>query len=95
MVVDDGEMAKCLWKKRKISFDEREVVAVECGPTGSVGEVVHALAQAEMDVNYVYPFLVCPRGYPRLVLGVEDRKLAEDVLIHRGISVLRRPDIVR
>ena len=95
MVVDYVEPARELLKKKGVPFHETEVIAVELEREEQVKIVTCALVQAEINIHYLYPFLIRPRGCTGLILSLEDRELAEDILRRQGIAVLRRSDIAR
>ncbi len=95
MVVDYVEPARVLLKKKGIPFNESEVIAVELEREEQVKMVTCALVQAEINIHYLYPFLIRPKGHTGLILSLEDKELAEDVLRRQGLTVLRRSDIAR
>lgn len=72
LVPDDPNAAREALEKKGLAFESSFVVAVdfEGDPTG-LPALVRALAQAEINVQYVYPFLSGRRGSGALVAAVE------------------------
>jgi hypothetical protein len=95
MVVDYIEPARELFKNKGIAFVETEVLAVEIDGADHVRTVMRALVQAELSVLYMYPFLHRPKGRSGLILNLDDKKFAEDILRRNGLTVLTRLDIAR
>lgn len=57
--------------------------------------VTSALVQAEINIYYIYPFIVRPNGRAALAISLEDNDLAADIMSNSGLTVLRQSDITR
>jgi hypothetical protein len=101
VICSDPEEGRGKLRQSGFSFSESEVLAVEL-PTAQRSSkqpliaICSALLAAEINIHYVYPLLVRPRG-PALVLYVDDPTLAAQLLIRKGFvllgeSDLRKPD---
>lgn len=54
-----------------------------------------AILEAEVNIHYLFPFLVRPHGKYGIVAHVEDRDLAAQALSIRGHRVLNQRDLSR
>ena len=95
ILVDDLKRTRSLLKERAFCFNETEVVAVEIDSQDSLRNITNALVQAEININYIYPFMRRPEGKVGLVIRLEDNDLAADVLAQNQIKVLTQGDIAR
>jgi hypothetical protein len=57
--------------------------------------VLSALITVEINIHYLYSFLLRPEGKSALALSVEDNDLAATALNTRGFKVLSQRDISR
>lgn len=76
------------------SFSETDVLAVELPESSSqpLVSICTALLGAEINIHYVYPLLVRPRG-PALALYVDDPTLAARILIRKGFGLIGESDL--
>lgn len=95
MVVNYPEQARELFAKHNHPCNEIQVVAVEINSEQELRKVTCALVQAEVNIHYLYPFIMRPRGKSGLVIRAEDNYLAADVLRRNKIKVLSQADIAR
>lgn len=95
LIVDDPDTARKLMVKNHFSFTEREVIAVEIVNESQLKGVLNALLTVEVNIHYLYAFLLRPEGKSALVLNVEDTDLATSALNTRGFKVLTQRDISR
>lgn len=95
LVVDDPEKAYEVLRQHGFYVNESEVLGVELDSEADLGRVLAALLEAEVNIHYLFPFLVRPNGKYGLVLHVEDRELATQSLSIRGHRVLTQRDLSR
>lgn len=95
LIPDYPEVAERTLRENRVAFDTAEVLAIELTGEHELRKITCALAQAEINVHYYYPFLVRPNGRHGLVCRAEDQELAEETLRRHGLTVLRRRDIAR
>lgn len=95
LIVDYAEEARRVLDIYGFSFSENIVVAVEIETEAQLRQVTTALAAAEINLHYTYPFLTRPNGKSALAIRLEDNELAADVLRANGIRVLDCMDIAR
>jgi hypothetical protein len=95
LVVDYPEQATKLFKDHGFAHNTVDVVAIEIDHEQQFRTVTCALVQAEINIHYIYPFLMRPRGKTGLVLRLEDHELASDVLRQNQVTVLSQSDIAR
>ncbi len=95
LIVDDPERARELMAANNFSFTECDVIAVEITEESQLKGVLSALLTVEINLHYLYSFLLRPEGKSALALSVEDNDLATSALNTRGFKVLSQRDIAR
>lgn len=95
LIVDDPDAARKLMLANKFSFTECDVIAVEITNESQLKDVLNALFTVEINIHYLYAFLMRPEGKSALALNVEDTDLATSALNTRGFKVLTQRDIAR
>ncbi|HTL68424.1 MAG TPA: acetolactate synthase [Lacunisphaera sp.] len=95
LIVDDPERARELMAASNFSFTECDVVVVELSKESQLKGALSALLTVEINIHYLYSFLLRPEGKSALVLSVEDNDLASTALNSRGFKVLTQRDISR
>ena len=90
-VVDDPDKAVEILKKNGIVAMLSDIMAINPEDRrGSLNEIFGILAQAGVNVDYVYSFVVKKGGPQYFVLKVEDIARAEDLLAEKGIEVIKK-----
>jgi hypothetical protein len=69
-------------------------VVVEANPS-ELNQLMAALLEAELNINYLYSFIPQPEGKPVLGLSIEDNETAEQALRRHQFRTLRQTDISR
>ncbi len=95
LVVDDPERARDLFQEQGFAFTESELLVVEIDGATQLNDLMVALLEAELNVNYLYSFIPHPQGKPLLAVNMEDNEMAEQVLKQHQFRVLRQMDILR
>jgi hypothetical protein len=95
LIVDDPDRARELMAATNFSFTECDVIVVEITEESQLKGVLNALLTVEINIHYLYSFLVRPEGKSALALSVEDNDLAASALNTRGFRVLTQRDISR
>ena len=76
------------------SFSESDVLAVVL-PTGRDSpliDICRALLTAEINIHYAYPMMRCRTG-PAVILYVDDRTLAAQILIRKHFQLVGESDL--
>jgi hypothetical protein len=94
-VVSDPDRARELLIENDFPFTESELVVVEVDAATRLNELMAALLEAELNVNYLYSFIPHPQGKSILALSMEDNEMAEQILKRHQFRVLRQMDISR
>lgn len=94
-IVDYHEDARELLRQQSYAFSEVEVIAVEISSEADLKLITAALVEAEMNIHYLYPFIMRPRGKSGLAINLEDNDMATDILNHKGLRVLDQDDLAR
>jgi len=95
VIVDYPEIAREVLHAHNYNFNEVEVVAVEIPGVEHLYRVTCALVQAEINIHYIYPFLLRPHNKSALAIRIEDEDLAKDTLTRNQIKVLTHSDLAR
>lgn len=94
-IFDDWESATDVLCRFRYPHTMMEVIAVEINSEAEIRIVTSALVEAEINIHYIYPFVMRPRNKSALALSVEDNELATHALETRGLKVLEASDIYR
>lgn len=95
LIVDYPQEAQKLLIERQFSFVQSELIAVELPEESDLKIVTCALVQAEINIHYIYPFLVRPNGRYAIAIRLEDNDLAADTLKRSQLRVIGQDDIAR
>jgi hypothetical protein len=95
IIVNYPDHARKVLENGGFPFSEHRVFAVELNSECEIASVCAAMTEAELNVLYLYPFLMRPNGKSGLVLSVDDDELASQVLFAHGFKVLCQNDIAR
>ncbi len=95
MAVSDPEGARSVLEENSFPFTEADLLVVELAATTQLGELMTALLEAEVNVNYIYSFIPHPEGKSLLAFSVEDEEVAERVLAQHQFRILKQSDISR
>ena len=96
LICSEPDLSRAALRRSSFSFSESEVLAVEL-PSGGKQPLIavcSALLAAEINIHYIYPLLVRPRG-PALALYVDDPTLAAQLLIRKGFTLISESDLKR
>ena len=94
-IADYPEIVRDFFEEQKYAFTMIDVVGVEIESEEEIKKVTCALVQAEINIHYLYPFLMRPSGKSGLIIRMEDQDLACEVLRATSIKVLTQADIAR
>ena len=94
IVVDDPDQARELLVRHGFPFTESRLVAVEAN-SSELARLMSVLLQAELNINYLYPFIPSPGGKAVIGLSVEDNDVAEQALARHQFRTLKQSDISR
>jgi len=95
VVVDDPEQARELFRKNGFPYTESRLVVVEVESVERLNQLMDAMLEAELNINYLYSFIPQPQGRSVLAMSLEDNDLAEQILSKHQFRVLRQADISR
>ena len=95
MVVDDPDNARSVLYLQGYSFNESEILVVELDSVIDVPHLLSHILSAEINVDYIYPFIARPGGKSALAMRLEDMDLGAEVLRHQNFKVLSQGDIAR
>lgn len=88
LLVDQTDKAEEVLKALDFVVNRNCVLGVELeNDTGALNQVLVALDDAGIFVNYMYSMVLRGEGNPLMVIDVDDPEKAEEVLKEKGISV--------
>lgn len=94
-IPDYPEPARAMLRELDYAFSETAILAVEMNSEADLKFITSALVEAEINIHYLYPFIMRPKGRCALAMNVEDNDFAQTVLESRQIRCLKRDDIAR
>jgi hypothetical protein len=94
LICADADTAREELRAAGFTFGESEMIAVEFPKrnTQPLISICSALLAAEINIHYLYPFLVRPRG-PAVALYVDDPTLSAQLLIKKGFTLIGESDL--
>ncbi len=95
VIVDYPDTARDLLTRFRYAFSETLVIGVEIATEAELRSITTALLEAEINIHYLYPFLMRPNGRTGLAMSVDDHGFAESALQKKGIRCLTHSDIAR
>ena len=95
LIVDDPDKTRNHLHMNAFAFCEGEMTCVELDERNSLIDVLTAIANAEINISYVYSFIHRPEGQQAIAIQLDDHPLAKQVLTQRGAKVLKQRDLSR
>src|SRR5437016_13293738 len=71
LVVDDPDKARRLLDAQGFAFTESDLLVVEVAGATALGGLMSALLEAELNINYLYSFILQPQAKSMLALSME------------------------
>src|SRR5512147_1883263 len=94
MVVDDPEKGYKVLKDNGFTVSTTDVLAVEMKDTpGGLYEIVNALGESGVNVDYAYAFVTAKAQKAMLILRVDDLSAARRSLAGKGVKIATREEI--
>jgi hypothetical protein len=94
LICSGADSARQILKDAGFPFGEIDLLAVQMpkkNPQPLI-TICATLLGAEINIHYIYPFLLGPRG-PALALYVDDSVLAEKLLLKNGFVLIAESDL--
>ena len=94
LICADPDLGREVLRHDNFPFGETDLLAVEL-PKRTAQPLIaicSALLSAEINIHYVYPMLKCRLG-PSVILYVDDRTLAAQILIKKGFILVGESDL--
>ena len=94
IVVDDPDRAVDVLNKEGVVAKVSRVIAVEPeDKPGSLNTIFSILRDADINIEYIYSFIMRQKEMPYVVLKVDQQERAVDVLTEHGINVVNKEEI--
>ncbi len=95
LIVDDPEKTRSHLSLNAFAFCEVEMICVELESSAALPDLLTTIANAEINISYIYPFMHRPTGKCILAVHLDDIDLAKGVLPGKGIRLLTQRDLSR
>ena len=94
LIVNDNDTALSALSDKGYVLKVTEVVGVKIGDApGKLSKALSVLAEAGVNVEYLYAFMARTEKHAYVVLRVEDNNEAESVLVSAGFKMISEADI--
>ncbi|MDD3170026.1 MAG: ACT domain-containing protein [Eubacteriales bacterium] len=94
IVVDDPDRAVEILNKEGIVAKVSKVIAVEPeDKPGSLNQIFSVLRDSDINIEYIYSFIMRKKEMPYIVLKVDDQEKAVEELTAKGINVINKEEI--
>ncbi|MHB1157868.1 MAG: acetolactate synthase [Phycisphaerales bacterium] len=93
VLTSNHELCRRLLGRHNLAWTEVDVVIAELPGPGSLSELCTTLLRAELNLHYIYPLLVRPRGHAAVAFHTDDNVLAIQLLRRKLITVLAENDL--
>lgn len=93
ILTSNSELARRLLARHDLPFSEAEVLAVELDNTRTMSRMCQSLLACELNVYYIYPLLIRPRGRAVVAMQTDDVQLSAQVLRKKNFTLLAENDM--
>ncbi len=94
IVVDDPDRAVEILNREGIVAKVSKVIAVEPeDKPGSLNQIFSILRDADINIDYIYSFIMRKKEMPYIVLKVDQQEKAVEELTANGINVINKEEI--
>lgn len=94
IVVDDPDRAVEILNSEGVVAKVSKVIAVEPeDKPGSLNGIFTILKDADINIDYIYSFIMRKKEMPYIVLKVDQQEKAVEVLTTAGINVINKEEI--
>ncbi len=93
IVTSNAALCRRLLERAGLPYSEVDILAIELTPDHTLTEVCQFLTTVEVNIHYVYPLWVQPRGYSVMALYADDLTFAAQVLRKKHITLLGENDL--
>jgi len=94
IVVDDPDRAVEILNKEGIVAKVSKVIAVEPeDKPGSLNQIFSILRDSDINIEYIYSFIMRKKEMPYIVLKVDQQEKAVEELTANGINVINKEEI--
>lgn len=94
IVVDDPDRAVEILNQEGVVAKVSKVIAVEPeDKPGSLNHIFTILRDADINIEYIYSFILRKKEMPYIVLKVDQQEKAVEVLTGNGINVINKEEV--
>ncbi len=93
LITSRSDLARRLLDRHDFPYSEADVMVVEIDDHHTLGMLCKGLLAAELNIHYVYPLMIRPRGYASVVLHTDNHHVACEILRRRLFTLLGENDL--
>ena len=93
LVTSRAELARRLLQRHQLPFSEVDVLVVEITDKMPLDTLCVALLSPELNIHYMYPLMVRPRGNCAMVIHTDDNVMAGQILRRKMFTLLGENDL--
>jgi hypothetical protein len=93
VVTSRAELARRLLQRHQLPYSEVDVLVVELTDNCSLDSLCVTLLNPELNIHYMYPLMVRPRGNCAMVIHTDDNVMAGHILRRRHFTLLGENDL--
>jgi hypothetical protein len=88
-----SELARRLLQRHDLPYSEVDVLVCELPGEGNLHKMCQTLLGCELNIHYIYPLLVSPRGHPAVAVHTDDNVFAGNILRKKLFTLLGENDL--
>ncbi len=94
LIVDDAEKAEKALKSENITVSIKKVIGISVlDVPGAFSQALRHLEDGDVEIEYAYAFITSRPGKAYVILRVNDREKAFDILKKSGIEIITQKEI--
>lgn len=93
ILTSSSDLARRLLERHHLPYSESDVLVVEVTANQTLSDMCTCLLNAELNIHYIYPLLVRPRGHAAVAMQVDDYVMSGQLLRKQMFTVLGENDL--
>ncbi len=93
IITSNSILARRLLARHELPYCEADVLVAELTDDNSLSSLCEVLLPTELNIHYIYPLLVKPRGHSALAIHTDDYVFAGQILRKKMFNLLGENDL--
>jgi len=93
LITSRAELARRLLQRHDLPYSEVDVLVVEVTQRRTLDDLCVTLLNPELNIHYIYPLMVRPRGNCSMVIHTDDNVMAGQILRRKHFTLLGENDL--